>query len=143
MSFDLKLVNGDLVVEKGDLGIVSGGNKLVQDVLKLISTQLETNPFFPAYGCMITSSLIGTAYDESFVQDVATQQLESALERLQAAQLEQLSNNQVVTAEEQLAAFRDIRVVRYASDLRAFAVSLTIISKAFQQIPVSFIISPT
>jgi phage baseplate assembly protein W len=143
MSFDLKLVNGDIVVEKGDLGIVSGGNKLVQDVLKLISTQLGTNPFFPAYGCVITSALIGTAYDESFVQDVATQQLEAALERLMAAQLEQLSNNQVVTADEQLAAFKDVRVSRDLNDPRAFYVGLTIISKAFQQIPVSFIISPT
>jgi hypothetical protein len=143
MSFDLKLVNGDIVVEKGDLGIVSGVNKLVQDVLKLISTQLGTNPFFPAYGCVITSALIGTAYDESFVQDVATQQLEAALERLMAAQLEQLSNNQVVTADEQLAAFKDVRVSRDLNDPRAFFVGLTIISKAFQQIPVSFIISPT
>jgi phage baseplate assembly protein W len=143
MSFDLKLVNGDIVVEKGDLATVSGGNKLVQDVLKLISTQLGTNPFFPAYGCVITSALIGTAYDESFIQDIATQQLEAALDRLMAAQLEQLNNNQVVTADEQLAAYKDVRVARNSDDPRAFSVSITIISKAFQQLPVSFIISPT
>jgi phage baseplate assembly protein W len=143
MSFDLKLINGDLVVNNGDLAIIEGGNKLVQDVLKLISTQLGSNPFFPAYGCLITSVLIGTAYDEGFVQDIATQQLESALERLQDSQLEQLKNNQIVTADEQIATFKNVRVVRYANDLRAFSVSLTVISKAFQSIPVSFVISPT
>jgi len=90
MSFDLLLVDGDLKIKGGDFQIVENSDKLVQDVLKLVSTQLGTNPFFPAYGSPMSQALIGTGYEEEFVQNVASQQLRSSIERLQTAQLDQL-----------------------------------------------------
>lgn len=140
MSFDLKLVNGSLNIKDGDLDIVEGSDKLVQDVLKLVSTPLGSNPFFPSYGCPINKALIGKTYDQTFVEDIATNQLRSSIERLQQWQLEQLKQNQVVTADEQLAVVEDIRVTQARNDPRYYLTYLTIISKAFQRIPISFTI---
>ncbi len=138
MSFDLKLFGGDLVIKGGDLDIVEDSNKLVQDILKLVSTQLGSNPFFPAYGSPLSQAMIGTGYEEEFVEDVATQQLRSSLERLQDLQRDQIKQNQVVTPDEQIAAIENIRVSRAKDDPRYYNVNLTVISKAYQRVPVSF-----
>lgn len=138
MSFDLKLLNGDLTVNSGNLGTVENGDKLIQDVLKIISTPLGSNPAYPGYGCPINSSLIGFNYEKEFVDAVATQQLRSSLELMQKLQLDQLRDNQIVTASEQLAAIENIAVNRDNKDLRYYIIYLTIISKAFQRQTVSF-----
>jgi hypothetical protein len=138
MSFDLKLFGGDLVVKNGDLDIVEDTDKLVQDVLKIVSTQLGSNPFFPAYGSPLSKAMIGTGYEEEFVEDIASQQLRSSLERLQDLQRDQIRQNQVVTPEEQIAAIENVSVVRDKNDPRYYNVNLTVISKAYRRVPVSF-----
>jgi hypothetical protein len=141
MSFDLKLLSGDLVIKNGDLDKVENSDKLVQDVLKLVSTQLGTNPFFPGYGSAISQALIGTYYDGVFSDTIATQQLKSSIERLQQLQNEQIKANQVVTPDEQIAAVTDVWVGQANDDPRFFLVNLTVISKAFQKIPISFVVN--
>lgn len=141
MSFDLKLVSGDIAFKNGDVDTVSDSDKLVQDVLKLVSTQLGSNPFFPAYGSSIGKVLIGTAYEPEFIEDIATQQLKSSIERLQQLQLDQIKQNQIVTAEEQIAVIEDVRVSRAVNDPRNYLVNLTVISKAFKRVPISFTIT--
>jgi len=138
MSFDLKLFGGDLVFKDGDFDTVENSDKLVQDVLKLVSTQIGSNPFFPAYGSPITQALIGTAYETDFVENVASQQLRASLERLQELQRDQVRQNQIVTAEEQIASIENVRVSQDRADPRRYIVNLTVISKAFQRVPVSF-----
>lgn len=138
MSFDLKLESGDVIIEDGDFSIVEDSDKLVQDILKIISTPLGSNPFFPPYGSPITKVLIGTAMDSVFVEDIASQQLRSSLERLQQLQREQLKNNQIVSPDEQIAAIENVRVGQSADDPRYYIVNLTVINKAYQRIPVSF-----
>lgn len=141
MSFDLKLFGGDIVIKDGDFDTVEGSDKLVQDVLKLVSTQLGTNPFFPAYGSPIAQGMVGTVFETEFVEDVATQQLRASLERLQELQRDQIRQNQIVTPEEQIAAIEDVRVIQDRTDPRYYIVSLTVISKAFQRIPVQFAVA--
>lgn len=141
MSFDLKLFGGDLVIKDGDFDTVEDSDKLVQDVLKLVSTQLGTNPFFPAYGSPIAQGMVGTVFETEFVEDVATQQLRASLERLQDLQRDQIRQNQIVTPEEQIAAIEDVRVSQDRTDPRYYIVSLTVISKAFQRIPVQFAVA--
>lgn len=140
MSFDLKLFGGDLVIKNGDFDTVEDTQKLVQDVLKLISTQLGSNPFWPGYGSPITQVIVGLPYDQQFVQDTATSQLEKSLQQLQKNQQDQSKQNQIVTPEEQIASFQDIEVSRAVDDPRYYIVKLTVISKSFQRIPVSFTI---
>lgn len=138
MSFDLKLFGGDLVITNGDFETVEDSDKLVQDVLKLVSTQLGTNPFFPGYGSPLSQAMVGAVFEVKFAEDVATQQLRAALERLQDLQRDQIRQNQIVTAEEQIAAIENVSVNQASNDPRYYIVNLTVISKAFQRIPVSF-----
>jgi len=137
MSFDLKLFGGDLVINNGDLAIVEDSDKLIQDILKLVSTQLGSNPFFPAYGSPISQALIGTS-DVIFAQDVAITQLQASIERLKDLQQDQIKNNQIVTAEEQIAVIKDVSVKQARDDPRYYYVNLTVINKAFQSVPISF-----
>ena len=137
MSFDLKLFGGDVVIQNGDLAIVEDSDKLTQDILKLVSTQLGSNPFFPAYGSPVSQALIGTS-DIDFAQDVATQQLRASIERLKDLQQDQIKNNQIVTAEEQISAIQNVSVTQARDDPRYYFVNLTVISKAFQSVPISF-----
>lgn len=140
MSFDLKLLDGKLVIKDGDFDTVEGSDKLVQDVLKLVSTTIGTNPFFPAYGSLIGKSLIGKAYEKEFLENVATNQLRSSIERLQQLQKEQLKQRQTVTPDEQIAALENVSLSRATDDPRFYNVYLTVISKAFQRVPIYFVI---
>ena len=141
MSFDLKIQDGDLKIgSNGDLQQVRDTNKLVQDILKIISTQIGSNPFFPWYGSPITKSLLGRSFDYKFVSSIATQQLRSTLETLQKLQKDQIRRNQIVTPQEQLAAIQKVLVERNIVDPRFYTIVLTVLSKAFSrvEVPMSF-----
>ena len=136
MSFDLKIRDGDLVLDsKSDLDIVEDSEKLVQDILKIVSTQLGSNPFFPWYGSPITKALIGRSYDTKFVSNIASQQLRATLETLQKMQKEQLKLDQYITPQEQIAAIQNVSVERNITDARYYRIILTVLSKAFQRVP--------
>jgi len=137
MSFDLKLFGGDLVIKNGDLSIVEGADKLVQDILKLVSTQLGSNPFFPSYGSPVSQMLIGTS-ELDFAEDVATHQLKASIERLKDLQQDQIKNNQIVTPDEQISVIKDVSVKQAKDDPRYYFVNFTVINKAFQSVPISF-----
>ena len=141
MSFDLKLFGGDLVIKNGDFETVEDSDKLVQDILKLVSTQLGSNPFFPAYGSPISQAMIGSVFEREFAEDIATQQLRASLERLQDLQRDQIRQNQIVTPSEQIAAIENVRVSQAQNDPRYYIVNLTVISKAFQRVPVQFAVT--
>jgi len=138
MSFDLRVKDGDLALGSNrDLATVENSEKLVQDVLKLISTPIGSNPFFPWYGSPIERSLIGTPFETNFIESIATQQLKSSLETLQNLQKEQLKQFQLVTPQEQIAAVQDITVQRNTIDPRFFRILITVLSKAFRQVQTS------
>lgn len=137
MSFDLKLFGGDLVIKNGDFSVVENQDKLVQDILKLVSTQLGSNPFFPAYGSPVSQVLIGTS-DLDFAQDVATNQLKASIERLKDLQQDQIRNNQIVTPQEQISVIKDVSINQAQDDPRYYFVNLIVINKSFQSVPVAF-----
>lgn len=138
MSFDLKIENGDLVIgSNGDVVTVEGSDKLVQDILKIISTPIGANPFFPWYGCPITRSLVGTGYDRKFIAALATQQLRASLETLQRLQKEQMREYQLVSPQEQLAAIEKVVVDRSIDDPRFFAILVSVLNKSFRRVQTS------
>ena len=135
MSFDLKLYNGDVVIgNNNDLQKAEGTDKLIQDIIKIISTPIGGNVFFPWYGCPITKSLVGRSFDRQFISSIATQQARSSLERLQTLQTDQLRMNQVVTPEEQMAALQKVIVDRDIQDPRFYNIGLTVLTKAFSRV---------
>jgi len=134
MSFDLKLQNGDLSLSnKNDIAIVEENDKLMQEIMKIISTPLGGNMLYPWYGSPITQSLIGTAFESNFISNIASVQLRSALETLQNLQIAQAKTSQIVTPQEQIAAIQNVKIDRNINDARFFSIVLTVLSKAFRQ----------
>lgn len=142
MSFDLRIKDGDVVIgQNGDVEIVENTDKLVQDILKIVLTPIGSNPFHPWYGSPISKSLVGRALEEDFISSIATQQLQTSLDRLMSLQQAQLKENQLVTASEQIAAVQRVLVERNISDPRFYTIFLTILSKAFSKTDIPINIS--
>ena len=130
MSFDFKISNGDWVVgSNGDFQKVENTEKLIQDVLKIITFPLGKNIFFRWYGSPVSKTLVGTAFDMEFISTTASSQLMTALETLQRLQLEQ-AKRQRVTPFEQIAAVQRVIIERNTVDPRYFSVVAKIATRA-------------
>lgn len=142
MSFDLKLSQGDIQIgSNADLATVENGDKLRQDVLKVVTTQIGANQRFPWYGCPISQSMIGRAFDSVFINTVATNQLRFSITNLQRLQQEQLRTDQLVTDQEQIAAVQNVSVRQNEIDPRFYNIDLDVLSKAFRRVQASFSVS--
>lgn len=141
MSFDFKILNGDLVIgTNGDLSQVQNTEKLVQDVLKMLMTEIGSNQFFAWIGSPLSSTMIGSGYDEEFISSMAENQIRSSLETLQNLQREQ-GNKQIVTPGELLAAIKSVNIVRNEVDPTFFSVLLSILTKNLTTVNTSFNVS--
>lgn len=141
MSFDLKIVNGDLVVNQGALQIVKDSEKLIQDILKICLTDVGSNPLHPSYGSFLSRSVIGSPMQTSVIVQIATSQINTCLTNLQYLQQLQLKSFQKVSADEQIAAVTGISVLRSAFDPRLFTVKISCLTKGFQPVSTAFTIS--
>lgn len=139
MSFDLKILNRDLVLgSDGDLVQVVDSEKLVQDILKIALTQLGANPFFPWYGSPLSNSSIGSVLNYEMMASISGDQLRQALQRIQTMQSEQVQQGQTLSAAEQLAAIKSVTIRRNVSDPRVYKVSIEAYSKALTTLSTSF-----
>lgn len=141
MSFDLEVVNGDLVFNGNDLSIITGQKKLIQDILKICLTPVSTNIFNPWYGSFINRTLIGNILDTDITNAVATNQLQNAIENLKKLQQLQLSETfQQVAPDEHIAGITKIDIERSIIDPRIFNVVVKVLSRSFRQSVVQFTI---
>jgi phage baseplate assembly protein W len=139
MSFDLKILNGDLVIgPDADLDVVTGEDKLKQDILKILLTQVGSNVFFPWYGSYISSNLIGENLPVSFIENMAQSQIQNSLDNLIRMQKEQMKSGQNVSASELLAAVKYISVNRNDIDPTMFSISVDVVNRAFKTVSSSF-----
>lgn len=143
MSFDLKVVNGDLVLSNGDVGTITGNDKLVQDLLKIALTTAGSNVLQPWYGSLISRSLIGSYLDSNIIISVAKNQLQYAVENLKNLQNIQVSSGQKVTPDEQIAFINDISITRNTVDPRIFSVVIRVLSRSFGRVAASFVVNNT
>jgi len=144
MSFDLRIVNGDFVLKSGDLEKITGQQKLIQDITKICLTPVGANIFQPWYGSFINKTLIGNALDDNITNDIATNQLQNAIENLKKLQQLQLSETfQQITPDEHIAGISNIDITRNAVDPRIFNVIVKVLSRAFRQATVNFPINHT
>lgn len=141
MSIDLKIINGDLVINGSDLQTVQNSEKLIQDILKILLTDIGADPLQPAYGSFLSRSVIGTAINNAALVQIAKSQINTCLTNLQQLQQKQVQSMQKVSADEQLAAITGISVIRSVLDLRLFNVKVSGITKGFQPISTAFTIS--
>ena len=141
MSFDLKIVNGDLVINQGALQTVRDSEKLIQDILKICLTDVGGNPLHPSYGSFLSRSVVGSALQTNVIVSIASSQINTCLINLQHLQQLQIKSFQKVSADEQLATVTGISVLRSALDLRLFNVKISCLTKGFQPITTAFTIS--
>lgn len=141
MSFDLKIVNGDLVINQGALQTVKDSEKLIQDILKICLTDVGGNPLHPSYGSFLSRSVVGSALETNVIMSIAQSQINTCLVNLQQLQQLQLQTFQRISADEQLAAITGISVLRSTFDPRLFNVKISCLTKGFQPITTAFTIS--
>lgn len=143
MSFDLKIQNGDLVIAgSGDLAKVENTEKLIQDILKMVTVRLGSNPFFPWYGSPMSDTLIGSPLSFEFLETLASSQLRTSLETLQKLQKAQSASGQKVTPAEMLAAIQEVRIERNQTDPRYFRVIIKALTKALTPAVTVFGVNP-
>jgi phage baseplate assembly protein W len=141
MSFDFKIINGDLSLKNGQLLTVVDSEKLIQDILKICLTSAGSNPLHPWYGSLISRTIIGSPLYSSILVQIAKNQLSTALDNLKNLQEIQVKSLQKVSADEQLNNILDISVIRNNIDPRLFNVSIKASSKGLKPITTNFKIS--
>ena len=138
MSFDLKIINGDLVLKNGQLQKVESSEKLIQDILKICLTNAGSLPLHPWYGSFISRTIVGNPMHSSVLVQIGKSQLTTALENLKSLQEIQVKSLQRVSADEQIAAIQDVSIIRNQIDPRLFDVRVSVISKGLKPISTSF-----
>lgn len=131
MSFDLKLENGDLVIDgTSDLAQVFNDTKLRQDVIKIIVTPLGSMTLFPWYGSPLSERVIGTAagLDPKLREAEIQNSLIFALNNLQALQSEQ-ERQQFITPAETIGRIGEISIQISPFDPRQFTVIVSVITR--------------
>lgn len=120
----------------GDVILVDGEDLLYQASLKILLTQLGSNPYHPEYGTSITSR-IGTKATANVV-GVLTEEVRSALSKLQILQRGQ-ARYQTVTQEERLYALQGVNVRTDANDPTKVLIDVTIQNASNQPISLSIV----
>jgi hypothetical protein len=141
MSFDLKIKNGDLVINQSKLQTVVDSEKLIQDILKMCLTPTGANPLNSWYGSFISRTIIGNPLYSSVLVQIAKSQLNNALESLKSLQESQVKSFQRVSADEQIGSVLDIAVVRNQLDPRLFTINIKILTKGLKPVSTSFRVS--
>jgi len=141
MSYDLKIRNGDLVINNSEIQTVVDSEKLIQDILKMCLTTAGTNLIHPWYGSFVSRTIIGNPQDTSILIEIAKSQLNSALENLKALQELQVKSFQRVTADEQIASILEISVVRNQFEPRLFDIKIKALTKGLKPITTVFRVS--
>ena len=141
MSFDLKILNGDLVIANSDFATVIGNDKLVQDLLKIALTESGGNVLNPWYGTLISKSIIGSVLQSNILLSVAQTQLQNAIENLKKLQNLQVASGQSVSPDEQISFIKDISIVQSKYDPRLYITTIDVLSRAFGKVSAVFTIS--
>ena len=141
MSFDLKIRNGDLVLDRGDFKTVVDSEKLIQDILKICLTTAGSNPMNPWYGSYVSRSLVGSGLSTDIIFQLGQTQLQNALEILKSLQDSQVKQFQRVSPDEQINSILDISINRNTQDPRLFDVIIKVVSKGFKPVTTVFRVS--
>ena len=134
MSFDLKIKSGDISIESdGSLSVVSGNEKIRQDIVKIILTKFGENRFHPNYGSDAGSLQIGSAADKKIVELDLVQSVESSLKYLISLQKEQ-SKRQLLSSSEIILEINNVSVERNQTDPRLYNIFISVITQRLETI---------
>jgi len=134
MSFELKIKNGDISLEDdGTISIVSGNEKIRQDIIKIILTKLGENRFHPNYGSNTGYLQIGQAIDQGVIELDIQQSAESAIRYLIALQREQ-SKKQLLSSSEVIVDINFVKIERNEVDPRLYNIYISVITQKLETI---------
>jgi 2',3'-cyclic-nucleotide 2'-phosphodiesterase (5'-nucleotidase family) len=126
MSFDLRLNSGDIVLgADADFAIVTDGDKLVQDVIKMVVTPAGSNRFQQAIGSLINKRLVGKVLTAQNTITVLQSSVQETLLLLQKLQKQQ-AQTQTLSPAETLVQINSIDVQRDSVEPRQLNVVLKI-----------------
>jgi phage baseplate assembly protein W len=138
LSYDLKIVSGDLRIKDGALETLTGISKLKQDITKIVTTELGADPFNSWYGSMVSQSLIGNTLPDDITSTIAQSQLQTAIDTIKQLQGLQVASGQKTTPDELIAWVKGISIQRNEQDLRVIQIMIEVLTKAFGTVGVSF-----
>lgn len=134
MSYDLKIVNGDLSISNsGSVETVNQNNKIIQDIKKLLLTDLGDNKYHPNYGSPLGSGSIGYSQDEDFMKMNMKNSIENSIKRLINLQRNQM-RYQYVSPAETIMYIKNIQVFRDAADPRMWSVFVSVVAQDLSQV---------
>lgn len=129
MSFDLKIVGGDIAISKsGNIEIVSNNEKLKQDIVKILLTKTGSNKYHPAYGSEIGILQIGHAADAELLELDLQSSAEEAIRKLISLQKKQ-SKRQFLSPAEVIVDIVEISVARDVNDPRAWNIFISVLTQ--------------
>lgn len=129
MSFDLKIVNGDIQIgAKGDMDIVFDNDKLRQDIIKILLTKLGENKFHPQYGSEIGALQIGQVVDKEFLELDLKSAVEGSLRKIISLQNDQ-RKKQILSPGEVIVDILDVSVFRDTIDPRLWNIFISVLTQ--------------
>ena len=129
MSFDLKIKNGDLVLDNsGALSFVSGNQKIRQDIVKILLTRIGDNRFHSRYGSDVGSLRIGDSVDQAMIELDLKRSVEEAVRYLISLQKYQ-SVMQVLSLSEVIIDITNIDAIRDTSDPRLYSIFISVLTQ--------------
>lgn len=141
MSFDLRIENNDLKINPdGSIQTVRDNEKLIQDIIKALLTQVGDNRFFPWYGNSLAGNLVGYILDSNTIASEAERSIQTTLSQLMALQKAQ-SQTQYVSAGEMIAAIRSVTVLRSNIDPRQIEITVSVLTRKLNIIEETFTLS--
>ena len=129
MSYDLKIINGDLSISNsGAVDTVNQTNKVIQDMKKLLLTDLGDNKYHPNYGSPLGAGSIGDYQDEDFLKINIKNSVERSINRLISLQRNQMKY-QYVSPSETIMYIKNIKVFRDTTDPRMWSVFVSVVTQ--------------
>ncbi len=138
MSFDFALVNNDLKIQTdGTMKTVKDTEKLRQDIVKIIITQLGSNRFHSWYGCSVSDDIIGKELPVNMMEMDIKSSVTQSLDRLRVLQTQQLTGQKVSMAE-LIHIIGEVVSYRSLDDPREVKIQATVYSKRLTEISEEF-----
>jgi phage baseplate assembly protein W len=129
MSFDLKIKNGDIVIEpSGLLASVSGNQKIRQDIVKILLTNFGDNKFHIKYGSDVGALKIGEVADQKIIEMDIKRSVEEAIRYLISLQKSQ-SRSQYLSSSEVILDISNISTERDSGDPRLYNIFISVLTQ--------------
>jgi phage baseplate assembly protein W len=134
MSFDLKIVRGDIFVSRdGTVDIVTGNSKLKQDIIKIMLTELGENKYHPSYGSATGSLQIGSVLDAEMMEMDLSSSAEQAVRRIMSMQRTQ-AKRQFLSPSEVILDIVNVSVERDQVDPRLYNIFISVLTEKLDRI---------